>query len=60
MPDKKLNGKWNACIWFEGFCWKIVMDVHDSVSKNVGYVVDDVDGPGLYILLSCRSKQLTV
>ena len=39
-----LISKWNANVWFDVFFWKMVVDVHDSVCKNVGYVVDNVDG----------------
>ena len=39
-----LISKWNANVWFDVFFWKMVVDVYDSVCKNVGYVVDNVDG----------------
>ena len=39
-----LISKWNANVWFDVFFRKMVVDVHDSVCKNVGYVVDNVDG----------------
>ena len=31
-----LISKWNASVWFDVFFWKMVVDVRDSVCKNVG------------------------
>ena len=47
---EELDVEWNAGVWFGSSFWKMVVNVHNGVCEDVGYVFNDVDRPGFSTL----------